>query len=77
MRQGRFRSRTLGGWPRKSKRPFRNRSKTPSLRGFGGWGAELDNGRKFWWGDWTKTIGDAIAAVRFTGPCGGNGESNP
>ncbi len=42
-----------------------------------GWGAELDDGRKFWWGDSTKTIGDAIAAVRFTGPCGGNGESNP
>lgn len=28
-----------------------------------GWGAELDDGRKFWWGDWAEMIGDAITAV--------------
>ena len=33
-----------------------------------GWGAELDDGRKFWWGDWTKMIGDAITAVRTGEP---------
>lgn len=29
-----------------------------------GWADELDTGRKFWWADWAKLIGDAITAVR-------------
>ena len=33
-----------------------------------GWRAELDDGRKFWWGDWTTMIGDAITAVRTGEP---------
>lgn len=28
----------------------------------------IDDGRKFWWGDWTKMIGDAITAVRTGEP---------
>jgi hypothetical protein len=27
-----------------------------------------DDGRKFWWADWTKLIGDAITAVRTGEP---------
>jgi len=29
---------------------------------------EALDGRKFWWGDWTKMIGDAITAVRTGEP---------
>lgn len=33
-----------------------------------GWAGELDTGRKFWWADWAKLIGDAITAVRTGEP---------
>ncbi len=33
-----------------------------------GWADELDTGRKFWWADWAKLIGDAIIAVRTGEP---------
>lgn len=33
-----------------------------------GWADELDTGRKFWWADWAKLIGDAITAVRTGEP---------
>ena len=29
-----------------------------------GWCAELDTGRKFWWGDWTGIIRDVFVAMR-------------
>ena len=29
-----------------------------------GWCAELDTGRKFWWGDWTRIIRDVLVAMR-------------
>lgn len=29
-----------------------------------GWCAELDTGRKFWWGDWTSIIRDVLVAMR-------------
>jgi hypothetical protein len=29
-----------------------------------GWGGELDDGRKFWWGDWQRLINDVITAIR-------------
>ena len=32
-----------------------------SLRG---WCAELDTGRKFWWGDWNNLIRDVLVAMR-------------
>ena len=38
---------------------------TQTLRG---WCAELDDGRKFWWTDWTRMIGDAVTAVRTGEP---------
>ncbi len=38
---------------------------TRTLRG---WCAELDDGRKFWWTDWTRMIGDAVTAVRTGEP---------
>jgi hypothetical protein len=39
-------------------------SGSPLERTLSGWAVELDDGRKFWWADWTKLIGDAITAVR-------------
>ena len=30
----------------------------------GGWCAELDTGRKFWWGDWNSIIRDVLVAMR-------------
>lgn len=29
-----------------------------------GWCAELDTGRKFWWGDWNNLISDVLVAMR-------------
>ena len=29
-----------------------------------GWCAELDTGRKFWWGDWNNLIRDVFVAMR-------------
>jgi hypothetical protein len=29
-----------------------------------GWCAELDTGRKFWWGDWNNLIRDVLVAMR-------------
>lgn len=29
-----------------------------------GWCAELDTGRKFWWGDWNILINDVLVAMR-------------
>ena len=29
-----------------------------------GWCAELDTGRKFWWGDWNNIISDVLVAMR-------------
>ena len=29
-----------------------------------GWCAELDTGRKFWWGDWNNLIPDVLVAMR-------------
>ena len=28
------------------------------------WCAELDTGRKFWWGDWNNLISDVLVAMR-------------
>ena len=33
-----------------------------------GWCAELDTGRKFWWGDWNRMIRDVITAQRTGEP---------
>ena len=33
-----------------------------------GWCAELDTGRKFWWGDWNRMIRDVITALRTGEP---------
>ncbi len=33
-----------------------------------GWCAELDTGRKFWWGDWNRMIRDVIIAQRTGEP---------
>ncbi len=41
---------------------------TPSEAAVGrtlrGWCAELDTGRKFWWGDWNNLIRDVLVAMR-------------
>ena len=29
-----------------------------------GWCAELDTGRKFWWGDWNSIIREVFVAMR-------------
>lgn len=33
-----------------------------------GWCAELDTGRKFWWGGWNRMIRDVITALRTGEP---------
>lgn len=33
-----------------------------------GWCAELDTGRKFWWGDWNSLIRDVLVAMRTGEP---------
>ena len=33
-----------------------------------GWCAELDTGRKFWWGDWNNLISDVLVAMRTGEP---------
>ena len=33
-----------------------------------GWCAELDTGRKFWWGDWSNLISDVLVAMQTGEP---------
>ncbi len=50
-------------------RPTQQQIEDALERTLSGWAVELDDGRKFWWADWTKLIGDAITAVRMASPC--------